>query len=120
MRERKRRSQRPSAAGQAILISNDAPITFRDFMLAIWAQFDHVPDPRLCFAVPTMVAWWVGLLAEIWSFLRGKGERTTLCRGSVKDAYGTRYACLDRARRVLGYEPRVDLAEGIRISCAVS
>ena len=112
--------QRPSAAGQAILISNDAPITFRDFMLAIWAQFDHVPNPALCFTIPVIVAWWVGLLAEIWSWLRGKGERTTLCRGSVKDAYGTRYACLDRSRRILGYQPRVNLDEGIRISCAVS
>ena len=111
-------SKRSSAAGQAILISNDAPITFRDFMLAIWAEFDHVPAWSV--AIPEGVAWWAGLLAEAWSWVRGGRERTTLCRGSCKDAYGTRYACLDRARWVLGYQPRVSLDDGIRISCAVS
>lgn len=112
--------KRPSAAGQAILISNDEPITFRDFMLAIWAQFDHVPNPGWCVTIPENVAWFAGMLAEAWSWLRGGKERTTLCRGSVKDAIGTRYASLDRAKRILGYQPRVNLDEGIRISCAVS
>lgn len=32
-----------SAAGQAFLISNGEPVTFRDFCLAVWGHFGHTP-----------------------------------------------------------------------------
>ncbi|MCJ1304683.1 hypothetical protein MMC08_007496 [Hypocenomyce scalaris] len=45
------------------------------------------------------------------------GTPTTLSSGSVMDAYGTRYCNGAKARNILGYEPRVGIEEGIRISC---
>lgn len=102
-----------TAAGEAILISNDQPITFRDFMLAIWAQFDHVPVFSI--NIPAPLATLFGSITEWTAWL--SGSKTTLCRGSVKDALGTRYASQEKARRLLGYEPIVDIWDGVRISC---
>lgn len=105
-----------TAAGEAILISNDQPITFRDFMLAIWAHWDHTPPFEV--VIPARLAWAVGAVCEAVGWMTG--TRTTLCRGSVKDAIGTRYCSQEKAQRLLGYHPKVDLWEGLRISCDVS
>lgn len=105
-----------TAAGQVILISNDQPITFRDFMLAVWAQFDHVPSTTI--RIPGSLAWAMGFLAECKSWFMGNAA--SLSRGSVKDAIGTRYASQKKAKEILGYRPRIPLWEGIRISCDVS
>ncbi|KAG9626657.1 hypothetical protein KCV04_g11753, partial [Aureobasidium melanogenum] len=37
--------------------------------------------------------------------------------GSVKDAVGTRYASNEKARRLLGYYPRVDFVDAVRLAC---
>ena len=48
------------------------------------------------------------------------GTPTTLSRGSVKDACSMRYASGEKARHILGYEARVGIEEGLRLSCQVS
>lgn len=105
-----------SAAGHAFFISNQQPVYFRDFMLAIWKHFDHVPPFQ--FTVPTSLAWFAGLIAEIMTWVGGK--ESALSRGSVRDAVGTRYASGAKARSVLGYQPRVDLVDAVRLACEVS
>lgn len=60
----------------------------------------------------------MGLLAEWKTSIMG--TPTTLNRGSVKDACSMRYASGEKARRVLGYEARIGIEEGLRISCLVS
>ncbi|THY43556.1 NAD(P)-binding protein [Aureobasidium pullulans] len=103
-----------SAAGEAIFVSNQQPVYFRDFMLAIWKEFDHVPPFQL--VVPTPLAWVAGLAAEIKTWVTG-AKASTLSRGSVRDAVGTRYASNEKARRVLGYYPRVDFVDAVRLAC---
>jgi len=105
-----------TAAGHAISITNGQPVTFRDFCLAIWAAFGHVPPYSI--RIPTSVAWFAGLIAEFFSWLTD--TPSTLSRGSVKDAAGCRYADISKARKLLGYEPRVALDAGLRRSCEVS
>jgi len=105
-----------TAAGHAISITNGQPVTFRDFCLAIWAAFGHVPPYNIL--IPVSLAWFAGLMAEIISWLTG--TPSALSRGSVKDAAGCRYADISKARKLLGYEPQVDLGEGLRRSCEVS
>lgn len=104
-----------TAAGQAINISNGQPVTFRDFMLAIWAQFDHTPPFTV--RIPAGVAGFAGYVAEWHSWFTG--SKTTLCRGSVKDAIGVRYASQEKAKQILGYHPKVDLWDAVTISCEV-
>lgn len=102
-----------TAAGEAFFISNEEPVYFWDFMAFIWAQFGHVPKYRI--QIPTGLAWLVALIMEIITWLTGGAA--TLDRGSVKDGIGTRYSNNDKARRILGYRPKVGLSEGIKRSC---
>ena len=104
-----------TAAGEAILISNGEPVTFRDFCLAVWGAFDHVPPYTVY--IPAGVARFGGLLSECYTRLTG--SPATLSRGSVGDAIGTRYANIAKARELLGYEPQVDLADAVRLSVEV-
>lgn len=102
-----------SAAGQSFFISNQEPVYFWDFMAYVWAQFGHVPKYRI--RIPAPIAWLAGCLMEVGTWLTGSAP--TLDRGSVKDGLGTRYSNNEKARRILGYEPKVGLAEGVRLSC---
>jgi sterol-4alpha-carboxylate 3-dehydrogenase (decarboxylating) len=60
----------------------------------------------------------VGMLSEAWTWL--SGTATTISRGSVLDAMAVRYASGEKARRILGYEARVSLEDGLKRSCKVS
>lgn len=102
-----------SAAGQAFCISNGEPVPFRDFCLAIWAEFGHAPSFEV--RIPKRLAWVLGCFAEYVTWVTG--TQATLSRGSVRDACGVRYANLEKAKRVLGYKPKVGLAEGVKMAC---
>lgn len=104
-----------TAAGQAFFIQNNEPITFRDLCLAIWAHFGHVPPFEV--RVPEAIAYLAGLVCEMttWAI----GTTTTLSRGSVRDACAVRYASGKKAKEILGYEARIGIEEGIRLSCEV-
>lgn len=102
-----------TAAGEAFFISNAEPISFRDFCVAIWAEFGHIPPFQI--RLPESVAWCAGYAAEWVSWLTG--SRMGLCRGSVYDYLRTRYTNISKARKVLGYTPRVGLVEGLHLSC---
>lgn len=104
------------AAGEAFFVSNQQPVYFRDFTLAVWRHFGHVP--RFQVRVPVAFAWLAGLVAEVASAVTGAGA-PTLSRGSVRDAVGTRYASNEKAKRVLGYRPRVDFVDAVRLACEV-
>ena len=104
-----------TAAGEAIFISNEEPIPFRDFCLEVWKSFGHYPPYEV--HVPVSLASFAGYVAEVTTWIAG--TPATLSRGSVLDACGTRYCSGEKARRLLGYKPRVGIEEGIRISCMV-
>ncbi|KAM0174217.1 hypothetical protein ACHAPF_006196 [Botrytis cinerea] len=108
------RSNTPTAAGEIFFIQNNTPITFRDFSIAIWKEFGHIPPYEV--TIPGGLAWVAGLLAEGASWLIGSKE-PTLSRGTVNDACAVRYASGEKAKRFLGYEAKVGLEEGIRLSC---
>jgi sterol-4alpha-carboxylate 3-dehydrogenase (decarboxylating) len=105
-----------TAAGEAFFITNGEPITARDLCIAIWKEFGHVPPFQV--GVPEGLAWWLGLGAECWSWV--SGTRGTFSRGIILDATKSRYVSISKAKRVLGYEPRVTLPEALKISCQVS
>ncbi|KAI1622475.1 sterol-4alpha-carboxylate 3-dehydrogenase [Exophiala viscosa] len=103
-----------SAAGEIFFIQNNEPISFREFSLGVWKEFDHFP-PSFEVQIPERLAWVLGLIAE--GFSRISGTPTTLSPGSVMDACAMRYASGDKARRILGYQPRVGLEVGLKRSC---
>jgi len=73
--------------------------------------------PKRTIVVPTTLATIMGLLFEARSWVTGSSS--ALCRGSVKDATGVRYANVTKAREVLGYTARVPIWEGVRRACEV-
>lgn len=106
-------SSDPTAAGRAFFITNGEPIPFRTFCLAVWAGFGHAPGFEV--GIPVMLAWFLGLLMEMITWIFG-GE-ATLSRGSIKELTMDAYCDIRQAKEVLGYEPKVGLREGIKLSC---
>lgn len=104
-----------TAAGEAFFITNGSPIPFRAFCLAIWAHFGHVPPFEV--HIPKWLAWAVAWAAEWATYFTG--AEATLSRGSIKDYCQLAYADISKAREILGYEPRVSLVDGLKISCDV-
>ncbi len=104
-----------NAAGEAFFISNNEPVPFRDFCLAVWANLGHTP--RFEVRIPRSLAACAGYVAE-WATW-ATGGSVTLTRGSVKDACVTRYSNGTKAEKILKYKPRVGLVEGLRLSCEV-
>ena len=105
-----------TAAGEAFFISNMEPITFRDFCLAVWREFGHIPPYEI--HIPESLAWAAGYVAEWVTWLRKRP--TTFSRGGVLDACAVRYTDGVKSRKILGYVPRIGIEEGIRLSCQVS
>jgi len=105
-----------TAAGETFFITNGEPVPFRDFCLAVWVNFGHVPKYQI--RIPVAVAWFVGLVAEwvTWLF----GTQSTLSRGSVQDYTQTAYADIRKANTILKYRASVGLDEGLKICCDVS
>lgn len=104
-----------TAAGEVFFIQNNEPITFRAFCLSIWAHFGHTPPFEI--QILKTLAYFVGLICEFltWIF----GTTATLSRGAIKDACSVRYASGEKAKNILGYEARIGLEYGIRLSCEV-
>ena len=102
-----------TAAGHVFSVSNGEPVYFWDFLAFVWAQFGHLPKFRV--RIPASLAWVAGVSMEWLTWLTG--AVATLDRGSVKDGIRSQYADISKARRILGYEPKVGLTEGVRLSC---
>ncbi|KAF2485843.1 hypothetical protein BDY17DRAFT_247465 [Neohortaea acidophila] len=102
-----------TAAGEVFFISNDEPVYFWDFLAYVWVQFGHVPRYRV--QIPMWLAWAVAWILECITWVTG--AEATLTRGSVRDAVRAHFADNEKAKRVLGYEVKVGLAEGVRRSC---
>jgi sterol-4alpha-carboxylate 3-dehydrogenase (decarboxylating) len=65
-----------TAAGEAFFIQNNEPITFRDFCLAIWAHFGHVPSFEV--HIPEALAYVAGLVCE-WATWATRCMRYAIC-----------------------------------------
>ncbi|KAK1069778.1 hypothetical protein LTR74_004657 [Friedmanniomyces endolithicus] len=102
-----------TAAGHAFFISNQEPVYFWDFLIYVWAQFDHVPKYRM--HIPETLAWGVASVLEWKTWLTGTAS--ALDRGSVRDGARSLFANNDKAKTILGYEPKVGLSEGVQLTC---
>jgi nucleoside-diphosphate-sugar epimerase len=101
------------AAGQAYNITNDRPLTQKQLMHAIARELGTSP-PRL--HVPYRALYAAGYAAERLAEVTRSSRRPPVTRLGVA-FYGTdnRYS-IEKARRELGYAPRVALREGIRLT----
>jgi nucleoside-diphosphate-sugar epimerase len=103
------------AVGQAYNITNDRPITQKQLVRAIARELG-ASAPRL--HIPYRALYAAGYAAERLAALAPSRHRPPITRLGVA-FFGTdnRYA-IDKARRELGYAPRVDLYDGVRLTAA--
>jgi sterol-4alpha-carboxylate 3-dehydrogenase (decarboxylating) len=97
-------------AGEVFFITNGEPIYFWDFARTVWKQLGHTPPYVI--VIPTFIGLFLATLAEMFSSLTGKEPGFTKFR--VSTAVQNRYYDIERARRLLGYEPQVGLDEGLK------
>lgn len=101
----------PDAIGQAYNITHDRPLSQQGFLEAIAAELEVRP-PRV--HVPYRALYAAGHAAEQVATVTRSSRQPIITRLGVK-LFGTdnRHS-IDKARRELGYEPQVDVREGVR------
>jgi nucleoside-diphosphate-sugar epimerase len=97
-----------AAVGQVFTLSDGVGITCREFF-GNYSRMLGKPPPR---SVPTAVALGLAALPEAAAWIGGTD--TEFRRSSVQYMARPGTYSIEKARRVLGYEPAVDLDEGMR------
>lgn len=101
----------PAAAGGTFLLTDAAPVTWRDYLTALAAALGCRPPRR---SVPGRVlAPLAAAVEEAWRRLPLPGD-PPLTRYRARLLRHDLVFRSDRAQRLLGYAPRVPLAEGLR------
>lgn len=105
-------------AGNAFFITNGQPTPFWDFARAVWKEYDPSPkgtvDLKKVWKIPRDVGMVLATLAEYATWL--VGTTTNFTRFKISFSATTRFYNIERARRVLGYEPLVGTEEGVKRS----
>jgi len=103
-------------AGQVFFITNGEPTYFWDFPRMIWNELDQVFPGRRKPRGLIKLSKSIGLAAATGSEWFGHitGRDVTFTRFKVTFSCATRYHNIEKARRILGYEPVVGLEEGIK------
>ncbi|KAF8208883.1 C-3 sterol dehydrogenase [Mycena galopus ATCC 62051] len=105
-------------AGQVFYITNGEPVYFWDLPRLIWHHFDAMyPEKakarkRGLWVLPKELGMFLAAGAEWWGWLTGGDP--TFTRFKVGYSCASRWHNIEKARRVLGYEPSVGLEEGVR------
>jgi sterol-4alpha-carboxylate 3-dehydrogenase (decarboxylating) len=103
-------------AGQAYFVTNGEPMPFFGFVAKVLAELGL---PRIVGAVPYPLAYAAAALKEGLDTLRGGtlNAEDGMSRFAVRYMVRHHYFDISKARRELGYAPRVTLEEGIRRTC---
>ncbi len=104
-----RAATHPQATGQIFHIGGEDPVTTLEYFGHLWRMLGRRGSPR---AVPTGVAIAAGETARL--IARARHQHTELGRGVILMLAKTRGVSNEKAHRVLGWWPQVDLGEGMR------
>ncbi|KAF9013480.1 hypothetical protein BDQ17DRAFT_1537136 [Cyathus striatus] len=103
-------------AGQVFFITNGEPCYFWDFPRTIWRQLDsYFPEKRKqrsLIKLPKSVGLFAASGSEWVSWAVGK--EPTFTRFKVTFSCASRWHNIEKARRVLGYEPIVGVEDGAK------
>ena len=109
-------------AGQVFFITNGEPLYIWDFMRAVWHELEaagiDAPRKKRLIVMPRPIGMALAGAAEWWGWLTGKESAFTRFR--VTYTCTTRWHNIEKARRVLGYEPEVGVEEGVKRMIDVS
>lgn len=103
-------------AGQAYFITNGEPMPFFGFVGDVLKELGM---PPIIGSVPYPIAYAAAAIKEGIDTLRGGtlNAEDGMTRFAVRYMVRHHYFAIDKARRDLGYEPKVSLREGIRLTC---
>jgi nucleoside-diphosphate-sugar epimerase len=99
-----------TAAGNAYFISQGEPVNLWDWINELFQRLDIPPVTRKVGAVP---AYLVGTLLEGIYMWFGSANEPRMTRFLAEQLAKSHWFSIDRARRDLGYEPRISTAEGM-------
>ena len=104
------------AAGEAYFITNGEPMPFWDFVRTV---VDRLGFPPIKYTVPKGLMYAIASIKEGIDTLKGGTLNTEdgLTRFAINYMCTHHYFSIDKARRDLGYEPAVSVAEGIELTC---
>ncbi|KAL8650811.1 MAG: hypothetical protein Q9210_003609 [Variospora velana] len=105
----------PQVAGEAFFITNGDPMPFWDFVRAVGEAAGYAVKKEDVWVIPKCLGLTMALVAEwfVWLLSFGKQNSTTN-RAGIRYSCLTRTYSIEKARTRLGYNPKVDMKEGIR------
>ena len=105
----------PSINGQVYFITNGEPKPFFEFVEEFLIQLGY---PPITLKVPYWLAYAGAALIEMYNALqfREPQPETGITRFAVKYQATDHYFSVEKARRELGWEPRISLKEGIQLT----
>lgn len=100
--------------GQAFIITNDEPVLFWEFNRAVAASVGLPVKKEDIKVIPYWVAMLVAAVSEwsTWIFSFGR-KQASITREAVHLSTITRTLKCDKAKRILGYKPKVSVYEGL-------
>ncbi|CAI4062046.1 sterol-4-alpha-carboxylate 3-dehydrogenase (decarboxylating) SKDI_07G2540 [Saccharomyces kudriavzevii IFO 1802] len=105
---------RTEVSGETFFITNDTPTYFWALARTVWKADGHVAKHVIVLKRPIAIC--AGYLSEWVSKLLGKEPGLTPFRVKIVCAY--RYHNIAKAKKLLGYTPRVGIEEGINKTLA--
>lgn len=101
--------------GQAFIITNDEPVLFWEFHRAVAASVGMPVKQEDIKVIPYWVAMLAATVSEwsTWIFSFGK-KQAPITREAVHLSTITRTLKCDKAKRILGYKPKVGVYEGLK------
>ena len=103
-------------AGEAYFITNGEPMAFFDFVSDFIVEIGHAPITK---KVPFWLAYGVAAIVEGIDILKGGSlKENGMTRFAIKYMVTHHYYSIAKAKRDFGYEPKISLAEGIKLTVA--
>lgn len=100
--------------GEAFNVTNSEPAYFWDITRFLYSRYGRDINGTKVWALPTDLAVVVGGLSEGFGWLTGRKGK--LNRQTVKYSCMHRYYSCEKLKRRCGYEPKVDVEEGLQRS----
>lgn len=97
--------------GEAFLITNAQPVYFWDFTRMVWKAAGDETTPEQVWTIDKGLALLLATIVE-WLFWFA-GRTPNLTRKKVQMSCLTRFYCVDKARKLLGYGPRWGVEEAV-------